>query len=183
MKESILEHKKTLLVLFIIIIFLGFVTYQFVSVSGVFSDLKNDLKEIEPEEGSSYQNLDGESVNLKDYKGSVLVINSWATWSPYSKDELKTLTEVKNQFEEDVAVIAINRKENPALVRAYLNTYNISDTAIEYLIDPSDYFYTASGGYAMPETILYKKDGSISVHYRGTLDKEALVQAVERLLE
>jgi thiol-disulfide isomerase/thioredoxin len=160
-----------------------FLTHQFVSVDGVFSSLKNDLKEIEPTQESAYQNLNGEPVSLGLYKGKILVVNSWATWSPFSKDELQILSEIQDEFNDQIKVLAINRKEEIPIIKSYLRSFNILEGSITYLHDVTDHFYAVSGGYAMPETVIYKKDGTIHQHIRGTLKKEDVVKSLRSLIE
>lgn len=183
MFEHIKEHKITLLVLFIIVMVLGFVVYQFVSVGGIFSDLKNDLKEIEPSKEFAYTNLSGEAMGLDEYRGQILIVNSWATWSPFSKNDLLTLQEIQKEFGETVTILAINRKEQIPIMRSYLQAYNLDETALVYLHDPSDHFYKASDGFAMPETIIYNKDGTIHSHIRGDLKPESLKQTLKQAVD
>lgn len=183
MYTRIREHKFTLIILGTILLGVAILTYQFVSVSGVFSDLKNDLKAIEPEAEGAYLNLAGEPVSLSSFKGSVLVINSWATWTPFSKDELRTLSELQTAFGNQISVLAINRKEQLALIRAYLQAQSLDSEALVYLSDPTDHFYTVSGGHAMPETIVYDTDGTIAAHYRGTFARAELEALLETLVE
>lgn len=172
MLKYIKGHTITILVLVCIIILLGLVVYQFVAVNGLFSDLKNDLKEIEPTEEYAYKNLNGEQVSLSEFKGQVLIVNSWATWSPFSKDDLHLLGEVQKDYQDVVTILAINRKEQIPIIRSYLQTFGLDERALVYLNDPSDHFYKASGGFAMPETIIYNKDGTIFSHFRGDLKLE-----------
>jgi thiol-disulfide isomerase/thioredoxin len=183
MSARIGEHKTTLVVLCTILLGIAFVTYQFVAVNGMFSHLKNDLKIIEPEIEAAYLNLAGEPVSLATFKGNVLVVNSWATWSPFSKDELVALSALQSTYQEEVTVLAINRKEPPPIIRAYINMHMLDSNAMVYLSDPTDHFYTVSGGYAMPETIVYAKDGTIAAHIRGTLNKTELETLLQTLTE
>lgn len=183
MFAQIREHKRTLIVLCLIVLGVAFLTYQFVSVDGVFSDLKNDLKTIEPKAEGAYQNLNGEAVSLNEFKGKVLVVNSWATWTPFSKDELNVLSELQAKYSDKVTIIAINRKEQLPIIRGYLKAQNLNQEGLVYLYDPTDYFYTASGGHAMPETIVYAKDGTIQSHIRGTLNRVELEVLLNSLTE
>ena len=113
---------------------------------------------------------------------NVLVINSWATWSPFSVNDLTLLAELQKQYGEDITVLAINRKEQKAIVRSYLSTFNLHQEDLVYLMDPTDHFYTASEGYSMPETAIYKKDGTIHAHIRGDLKRGEFEKMLDQLL-
>ena len=160
----------------------GVVTYALIGQNSPFSGLHNDLKNIEPPESVPYTDLDGNIVTLNTYKGKPLVINSWATWMPFSKDELVLLNNVKKQKGDDVQIIAINRMEDRELIKSYINIFGLEQDIV-FLVDQSDNFYKAVGGFAMPETIFYKKDGTITVHKRGVLTKEELEQNIENILK
>lgn len=182
MKQYLRDNAKVVGGMFIALLILGFLTYSFVAPGGMFSGLQNDLKAIETEAGVSYTDLDGVSVDLDELKGKPLIINSWATWMPFSKDELNLLAELKNSYGDRVEVVAMNRMEEVGTVRAYLATYGIPET-LRFLLDPADSFYKAVGGYAMPETLFYRSDGTLFTHKRGVLTREELEGYVGALVE
>jgi hypothetical protein len=72
--------------------------------------------------------------------------------------------------------------EDALTIRSYLGIYGIPES-LTFLIDQHDSFYKAVGGYAMPETLFYRKDGTLMLHKRGTLTKEELEIQVEELLK
>ncbi len=176
------QYIKTLEVLLMILGVLGFLTYSFVSPYGIFSDLKNDLKTIAPEESASYTDLDGNPVDLASFKGKPLIVNTWATWMPFSQTELPLLALMQERYGDTVTILAINRMEDTIRIRSFLDTFSIKNDGIIFLTDPTDFFYRAVGGYAMPETIFYRSDGVIQNHERGTLTESDLVQFIETLI-
>lgn len=175
--------KKQIIILSVIVVFLAFlsvVVYERVSPGGIFADLQNDLQRIEPIPGEGYTDLVGNPVALTQFKGKVLVVNSWATWMPFSQTELPALNQLKEKYGDDVVFLAINRMEDKALVNAYLGTLPEMKN-ITFLIDPADTFYKAVGGYAMPETVVYAKDGTIALHQRGVVVTDELSTLLESL--
>jgi thiol-disulfide isomerase/thioredoxin len=137
------------------------------------------LKGVESEEGVTYTDLDGNPVSLVAYKGKPLIINSWASWIPFSKDELKLLS-LLQESDDAVTVIAINRMENVATIKAYLDFIGKPE-GIVFLSDATDTFYKAIQGYAMPETVFYDRDGLIVRHVRGVLTESELNTVVESM--
>jgi len=177
----IASHKKVVIALILIIIVAGFVTYSIVSPQGMFSGLSKDLEIITPSSEFSYTDLDGTVVDLSAFKGKPLIINSWATWIPFSQKELQLFNTVKEKYGDALTILAINRMENNAVIKSYLDTYTIARTIL-FLTDPSDHFYKAVGGYAMPETVFYDRDGIIRTHIRGVLTESELTALVNTLL-
>lgn len=181
MQEALRTHAKIIGILVSIVAFLGLLTYSLVSPHGFSFGLSNDLKAIEQPEGSTYFDLDGNPVSLVDFKGESLIINAWASWIPFSQSELKLLALVKADKGDAVTVLAINRMENAETVKAYLE-YIGKPEGIIFLVDPSDTFYKAVSGYAMPETVFYDRDGVIAVHKRGVLTPDELNSFTEQIV-
>ncbi len=174
-------HKKTISILFVIVLVLSAITYSVIAPNGFFSGLKNDLKTIEPKAEFPYTDLDGNIVNLNSFKGKPLIINSWASWTPFSQTELKLLGEAKIKHSDTLNILAINRMEQGAVVRSFLSTFNISQSVL-FLLDQSDNFYKAISGYAMPETLFYDSEGVLIAHKRGVLTEIELNQYISALL-
>ena len=177
----IASHKKVVITLIFIIVIAGFLTYSFVSPQGMFSGLSKDLENITPSSEFSYTDLDGTIVDLSAFKGKPLIINSWATWIPFSQKELQLFNTIKEKHGDALTILAINRMENNAVIKSYLDTFAISRTIL-FLTDPSDHFYKAVGGYAMPETVFYDKDGLIRAHIRGVITESELTELVDTLI-
>lgn len=171
-------HIIGLSILLVCIALLAFLTYQRLSPSGFLADLQNDLQTIDPLPGQGYTDLAGNPVDLRAYKGGVIIINSWASWMPFSQTELPLLNQIKERYGDAVTLLAINRMEDTALIQAYLTTLPGMSSTI-FLADPADTFYRAVGGYAMPETVVYAVDGTIVFHARGVLVESELVAALD----
>jgi thiol-disulfide isomerase/thioredoxin len=175
-------HSRALLVIVLILVVFGISTFLIVSPYSPFTGLQNDLKAIEPSLEASYTDLDGNPVLLSSFKGKSIVVNSWASWMPFSKDELMLLNERKRQHGDSLHILAINRMEDKEFIKSYLSALAI-DRDILYLTDPTDNFYRAISGYAMPETVFYRKDGTLSAHKRGVLTEQELDQYINTILE
>lgn len=175
-------HKRGITILCATIFLLGGMTYLFVGQRSPFSGLQNDLKIIEPPETLPYTDLNGNVISLEDFKGKPLIVNSWASWSPFSKDELMLLNELKRQYGDSLTILAINRMEDSTFAKSYLSTYGIAEDVV-FIADQSDNFFKATEGYAMPETIFYRADGTIAMHKRGVLTKEELTSYTENIMQ
>lgn len=181
MDVALASHKKALGSIIGIIILLGIVTYSFVGEHGYFSGLQNDLKAIDPGVEFAYTDLEGNPVSLTTFKGKPLIVNSWASWMPFSQTELPMLAKIKEERGDTIHILAINRMEDKAVIKSFMNAFSIPNSIV-FLVDPSDHYYKVTGGYAMPETIFYDEDGVIITHKRGPLTEEELRAQVEAML-
>lgn len=125
-----------------------------------------------------YTNIDGTPISLEDYLGQTLIVHSWASWCPQCVNQLQLFAAIKNE-KPQVTVIAINRAEDAYTAQRFLNHYELQSDVL-LVLDPADYFYTNMGGYAMPETVVYGKDGTLVKHFRGIVTKEDIEEAINQ---
>lgn len=85
------------------------------------------------------------------------------------------------QLGEGVVIVAIDRGEPQEVAEEYIDELQIRDDLI-WLVDPSDSFYAAIGGFSMPETLFFNSDGTLSFHKRGPMDVDEIRTRVQDLL-
>lgn len=121
-----------------------------------------------------YTDLQGNPFTFESFEGKVRVVNSWASWTPFSSNELKNFEKLATEYPEDkVVVIAINRKEPKEFAVAFLKTLQ-DFSHIEFAIDLTDSFYASVGGFAMPETVFYDARGNVTFHKHGDMTFEEM---------
>ena len=132
--------------------------------------------------------IDGsDTVNIKDYRGKVVVINFWGTWCGPCKAELPHFNDVANEYEGRVVVLTLHTSYGNDPV-VYVEE-NFPDSKIVWaydvaLDDFSDEYYTAlSGKGSYPMTIILDEDGVITFVREGSLTHEELVDEVESALD
>lgn len=130
-----------------------------------------------------YIDSDGQVIDLAQFSNQIRVVNSWATWSPLSKEELPNLDKLaENYVAEGVVFLAINRKENKDYAEAFLKTLPPLDN-FKIIYDSADNFFSKVDGYAMPETIVFDKEGTVAVHYRGLVKTGELSEMLDSLIK
>ncbi len=122
------------------------------------------------------------SVNLSDFTGKPLVLNAWATWCPFCKEELPDFATAQKEFKDQVVIVAIDRAEPLSVAKSYTDARGTTKQLV-FLLDPNDSFYSAIGGFSMPETIFVDRQGNIQFHKRGPMDVNEIRQRVQALLE
>ncbi len=104
------------------------------SQSEALSDVSESDEGIahEPELAPSFslETLDGEVVTLKDYEGSYVILNFWATWCQYCDQEMPDLMAFQDKYKDEVTVLSINVKEDSKTVQAYATKKNLNLTVL-----------------------------------------------------
>jgi thiol-disulfide isomerase/thioredoxin len=134
------------------------------------------------ESEAKYTDISGNEIALTDYLGQVLIVNSWASWSPFSANELSELSKVAGEYSSsNIKILAINRAEAGTTAERYLNTISANENIL-LVLDPSDYFYKSISGYAMPETVFYDAKGNTVHHNHGPMSAEEIRLNLNRAL-
>lgn len=161
------NHKIIIVGLLVVLVVLAIGTYFIISYNNS-RVLDETVAVFSNQSGTEpYTDLNGNEVYLDEYLGKVLVVATWASWSPFSQADLQTLSELSGKFDStQVVFLAINRKETKEQAARYLTTIpNIQGVIL--VLDPTDRYYAAVGGYAMPEVVIYNERGEIINHFRG----------------
>jgi thiol-disulfide isomerase/thioredoxin len=71
--------------------------------------------------------LQGRKLDLKDYRGRVVVLNFWATWCGPCKDELPSLQRLRDKLDaKRFEVLTVNYGESAARVGPYVEQERLS---------------------------------------------------------
>ena len=135
------------------------------------------------EDRITYTDVNGAELTLENFLGQVLVVTSWASWSPFTAADLTSLDLIAKDYPDDeVTFMAINRKETKDQAARLLSTLP-EFPELMIIIDTEDHFYHSVAGYAMPETIVFNKKGEIVLHQRGALTAAEVRQAIDLALK
>lgn len=179
------KYNPALLVLGSILVLAGLYTWQ--SVTKQHRQEQQKLPAVQAltvsETQRPFTDLAGTAIALDQYFGQVLVVNSWASWSPFSATELPIWVEVAERYPEDqVRIIAINRGEDMVTAERFLKSVGAAGK-VTLILDPEDHFYESIGGYAMPETVVYRADGTVSAQQHGPLTAEQATAYIDAALQ
>lgn len=175
------SHKKVLFALALVVLVGAIITAYII--------YKNDhaVSEVavsaftDADGGLPYSDLLGNTVSLESQLGKVLVVTSWASWSPFSQGDLTMLSELAGEYsKEQVVFMAINRMESKDQAARFMATQSAYPNLL-IVLDPDDQFYQKVGGYAMPEVVVFDRSGSIVLHERGVADREKIKSTLETL--
>ena len=142
----------------------------------------NQKVESEKAPDFALQNYDGETVQLADFAGKPLVINSWAAWCPFCRKELVDFVTAQKESGDKVIIVAVDRAETRDIAKTYTDELGVTGEMV-FLLDYSDSFYQPIGGFSMPETIFVDRNGDIVFHKRGPMDAEEIRAKIKKLFQ
>lgn len=128
------------------------------------------------------EDYDGEEVELSDFKRELMVVNTWASWCPYCGEELQNLQRLKDQYGDEIQILAVNRAEPYEDAKRFMDEWGVDRNKVKLLQDADDSFFTSIGGYAMPETIFINTRGEIVYHQRGPMKIDEVTAQVDALV-
>jgi thiol-disulfide isomerase/thioredoxin len=156
--------------------------------SGVAADaLPEGFKPMDPPMqmgGYAFQDVEGNTVRLADFKGRPILLNIWAKWCAPCLAEMPKL----NQLQADaapgtLAVVAVAVDEpDPAKVRDFLA--NRRWDALKPYLDPKNVFAKALDIKAIPVSLLIDKNGFALVRVDAPVDwySDEAIRLVKRLI-
>lgn len=179
------DKKIALIILILVLLFvIGFAIKVIYDKKYAISETTKSIFSDGQEDSVFYTDIKGNKISLEQYLGKVLIVTSWASWTPFSTTELASVSELSTLYSQDkVVFLAINRKETREQAERFVNTIPTLNSSLILVLDTRDHFYTSIGGYAMPETVLYDKKGNIIEHIHGTLNKDKLKEKIDSLLK
>lgn len=178
-------QRSTLTIISVLILVLagvGYYTYTLFSPESKMAQNEAGRSLIVDNTVASYTDLAGNPIDLSDYAGSVLVVNSWASWCPFCTSELPLISEIVGEYsDQNVVALAINRQESKEMAERYLRTISGQENIV-FVLDPDDHFYESIGGFAMPETVIYDRNGKEVWHKRGVLTHDELHHYIDEAI-
>ena len=117
-----------------------------------------------------FKDKNQKNVNLKDYKGKLVILNFWATWCAPCREEMPSLDNLQsNQKLGNLKVFPINiGKENLSKSEIFFEELNIKN--LEIYFDSSITLAKKFKLRGVPTTILFNKEGYEFARIIGSID-------------
>lgn len=124
--------------------------------------------EGEPAADFTLKTLDGSNLKLSEQRGTVILLNFWASWCGPCRTEMPLLDDLYQEYRDyGFTVLGVNLDENRDQADRLLDKIPVT---FPVLFDPQN---TTSETYAvdaMPTTVLIDRNGVIRHHHRGYKD-------------
>lgn len=103
--------------------------------------------------------LDGNTVNLRDFRGKVIFLNFWATWCPHCKGEMPSMEKIYQDYRDrGFVVLAVSCREDPEKVKEVVKEMGVS---FPVFADPQGAASLAYRVKGVPVTFLIDSQGII----------------------
>ncbi|MDO8602679.1 MAG: TlpA disulfide reductase family protein [Candidatus Omnitrophota bacterium] len=129
----------------------------------------------------SLKDAGGGEKKLSDFKGSVVIIDFWATWCPPCRQEIPHFVDLYSQYKDQgLEIIGVSMDQSPEkVIPDFIEKNNINYT----ILFGEDNVYDLYGGInAIPTTFLVDKEGNIRKKYIGYNGKEVFEKDIKELL-
>lgn len=133
-----------------------------------------------PAEAPDFQlvNLEGETVALSDHRGSVVLVNFWATWCPPCRAEMPLLQEFAERYDQQMVVLAVNSGEDEPVVRNFVETTGLD---LVFLLDPTNSVATLYRVRGFPTSLFIDENGILQATHIGELDETLLMSYLQKV--
>lgn len=168
-------------------VLIGF-SLAIVFLTGLFSPAESDVGRALPRTGFTAPPIalpddQNQMITLEDFKGSVIILNFWASWCPPCRAEMPAFQEVYEGYNENgLVIIGVNAtyQDDDAAARQFVTERGVK---FPILFDKDN---SASRLYqiqALPTTFFIDQRGIIrKVIYGGPLNEALLKIEVEKLI-
>lgn len=124
--------------------------------------------------------LDGQPVDLRDYRGQVVLVNLWATWCPPCKQEMPDLQRFyENHHEEGFVIIAINDGEPADLVHPFVAEYGLT---FPIWLDEAGVSERILKTINLPSSYVIDRQGTVRLAWKGAIRYNVLEKYITPLL-
>jgi len=128
----------------------------------------------------SLPQVDGKPVDLKQFDGTVRIVDFWATWCPPCREAIPSLNELYRKYKDKgVSIVGISVDENPKVVRAFDGEMHIEYHSLMTNKKAEEAF---GGIVGLPTTFVLDRQGRIYRSYVGEVEKSTLEDDLRALL-
>jgi peroxiredoxin len=101
--------------------------------------------------------LDARQLSLTEHRGTVIVLNFWASWCLECRSEMPVLERLQREFSSrGLAIIGVNARENKESVGRYAKELGLT---FPLVFDPDGKINALYGVIGLPTTFVVGRDG------------------------
>ena len=127
-------------------------------------------KELKTYDNITFLDINKKTINLIDYKGSLILLNFWASWCGPCKEEMPSLDALKKVPNlSNIEIFPINiGKDNLKKTKEFFKDLNIKNLNIYF--DNQTTLAKDLNLRGVPTTILFNKEGKEFARILGSID-------------
>lgn len=128
------------------------------------------------------RDIDGDQVNLAALKGSVILLNFWATWCGPCKIEIPWFVEFQRQYkDEGLVVLGLSVDDTPEQIRPFAAEFQVNYPMLVGL-GREDFQEAYGPVWGLPVTFFIDRDGTLCRTHLGIGTREEFQRDIDSLL-
>jgi thiol-disulfide isomerase/thioredoxin len=127
--------------------------------------------------------LDGTPLDTADWRGKVVVVNTWGSWCPPCNAEAPDLQQVWQSFQgKDVEFLGVDIRDSPETGLAFQRKFGLTYPSLRW--DGGSVLVQLKGkASATPTTLVIDRTGRLAGRVSGRADRSTLSGLVEDVLK
>lgn len=127
----------------------------------------------------SFRTLDGKTLKLSDYAGKVVLVNIWAPWCSPCKMETPGFVKLYEHYhKKGFEILGVAVQTNESEMRKFIHDYKI-----RWNVGIKDDITKQYGAYGIPNSYLFRPNGSLVKEFIGYTDEKALKPLIEETIK
>jgi thiol-disulfide isomerase/thioredoxin len=125
----------------------------------------------------------GNTANLSDFQGKLVLVNLWATWCEPCLREMPSLERLQARLGERIAILAVSEdRSGSKVVEPFIEKLGLK--AVKFYIDPKSAIGHAFEVRGLPTSILIDREGRVLGRVEGAAewDSPKIIAIIERFL-
>lgn len=128
--------------------------------------------------------LEGQELDIANWRGDVVVVNLWASWCAPCRSEAVILEKVAKQLsEENVHFLGLNTRDSKAAAVAFNNRFPVGYPSIQDEDGTLTLVFGNLGPAATPTTLVLDREGRVAVRILGPVEESQLREITEAVVD
>jgi thiol-disulfide isomerase/thioredoxin len=127
----------------------------------------------------SFKTIDGRTINSRDWKGKVTLVNFWATWCPPCREEIPDLIKLQERYKDHLLIIGVSADEGS--VEDVANFVAEHKMNYPIVMETPQLTKAFPGIFALPTTFVIDQDVRMVQKHVGLLNP-AMIEQETRVL-
>jgi cytochrome c biogenesis protein CcmG, thiol:disulfide interchange protein DsbE len=106
-------------------------------------------------------------VEIRDFRGKVVLLNFWATWCAPCVEEMPSLVQLQQHMKDRVTVVAVSVDVDNDAYHNFLKDHKIDLLTVR---DPDQKSNDLYGTFKFPETYIIDRNGIVRRKFIGAVD-------------
>lgn len=128
--------------------------------------------------------LDGEQLDIADWKGAPVVVNLWASWCGPCRTEARDLEAVFQQFgDQGVKFLGLNTRDGAEAAKAFTKRFETGYPSIQDQDGQLTLAFGNLGPAATPSTMILDSQGRVAARILGPVTEAELRSVLTAVIE